>query len=239
MKTGAKLLCTICARGDSKGVPGKNLRPLAGRPLIAHSIQHALDTGLFSAVAVSSDDENILAAAREAGADHLVRRPDHLAADTAAKPPAIRHCAEAVERATATQFDIFVDLDATSPLREPADVIGAVKLLVESGCGNVITGAPAHRSPYFNLVERRPDGTVALAKTPDRAIERRQDSPACFDMNASIYVWTRAAMFEGPQVFRHDTRLFEMPQERSVDIDSETDWAIVEFLAGRRFGRKE
>lgn len=228
-----QILCTICARGGSKGVPGKNWRQLSGRPLIAHSIDHARKAGIFAAIAVSSDDDNILKAAQNAGADFLVRRPDELAADTAAKGPAIRHCAEEAERQSGLKFEIFVDLDATSPLRLPEDIVGAVELLQASGCSNVITGTSAHRSPYFNLVEKRPDGSVGLSK-PLGTIVRRQDAPPCFDMNASIYVWTRAAMFAGPSVFLADTQLFEMPADRSHDIDSETDWEIVEFLMKRR-----
>lgn len=228
-----QILCTICARGGSKGVPGKNLRLLVGKPLIAHSIDHAREAGIFAAIAVSSDDDNILKTAQNAGADFLIRRPDELAADTAAKAPAIRHCVENVEQQSGRKFEIFVDLDATSPLRLPKDVVGAVKLLQVSGCSNVITGTSAHRSPYFNLVEMHPDGSVGLSK-PLGTIVRRQDAPLCFDMNASVYVWTRAAMFAGPNVFRADTRLFEMPADRSHDIDSETDWEIVEFLMKRR-----
>ena len=228
------MLCTICARGSSRRAPGKNARVIAGRPLIAHTIEQARETGLFRHIAVSSDSPAILEAGRAAGADILVQRPDELASDTAAKPPAIRHCVEEVERRTGLTFDVMVDLDATSPLRIPADIKGAVDLLTSSGCGNVITGAPAHRSPYFNLVERRANGTVSVSKPPVDAVFRRQDAPPCFDMNASIYAWTRAAFMTGPAVFMSDTRLYEMPAERSFDIDSELDWDIVEFLLSRR-----
>jgi N-acylneuraminate cytidylyltransferase/CMP-N,N'-diacetyllegionaminic acid synthase len=228
------MLCTICARGGSKGVPGKNARMIAGQPLIAHTIAQAKESGVFRYVAVSSDSGAVLDAAKAAGADFMVQRPDQLATHTAAKPPAIRHCVETVERQTGSVFDVLVDLDATSPLRTSTDIVGAVELLTSSGCGNVITGAPARRSPYFNLVERRPDATVGLSKPPPSELFRRQDAPPCFDMNASIYAWTRAAFFEGPAVFRADTRLFEMPSERSLDIDSELDWEIVSFLLERR-----
>ena len=104
----------------------------------------------------------------------------------------------------------------------------------ETGTRNVITGASAHRSPYFNLVEMRPDRTVGPSKTADPPITRRQDAPRCFDMNASIYAWRVAAFLEHPAVFYPDTQLFEMPQERSVDIDSDLDFALVEFLLRRR-----
>lgn len=225
-------MCTICARGGSKGVPGKNIRPLLGKPLIAHSVQQARASELFECIAVSSDDPAILAAARDAGADMLIERPADLATDTAPKVPVIRHAQNAAE-ATGRRFDTFVDLDATSPLRRPADIIGAVRLLETSGISSVITGAPSHRSPYFNLVEEQPDSTVRVAKSMDPPVTRRQDAPRTFDMNASIYVWHAETFRKDPRVFYADTRLFEMPPERSHDIDSELDFEIVEMLARR------
>jgi len=229
-----KHLCTICARGGSKGVPGKNLRPLLGKPLVVHTVEQARACGLFVAIAVSSDSEAILEASRGAGADVLVRRPPELASDTAAKVPAIRHCLETAERQLGRSFAIFVDLDATSPLRLPQDIVGAVRLLEERGASSVITGAPARHSPYFTLVELDARGTPRLSKKLERPVERRQDAPPCYDMNGSVYVWRRDAFLRDPAVFYDDTALFEMPPERSVDIDSELDFQIVEMLMRKR-----
>ena len=223
-------LCTICARGGSKGVENKNIRPLLGRPLIVHSIDQAKASGLFEALAVSSDSPAILEAAAAAGVDLLIERPEHMATDSAPKIPVIRHCVEEVERRVGHAFDVLVDIDATAPLRQPEDIQGAVALLEDSGVTNVITGAPARRSPYFNLVERDDDGFVRLAKPPPSPITRRQDAPACFDMNASIYVWRRDAFMRQPSLFYPDTMLFEMPEERSIDVDSALDFKIVELL---------
>ncbi len=229
-----KRLCTVCARGGSKGVPGKNLRPLDGKPLICHTIEQALASGLFETVAVSSDSDAILEAARRSGVEHWVRRPDELAGDHAGKADAIRHCVAEVEASLGANFEVLVDLDATSPLRLVQDIHGAVSLMETNGVSNVITGARARRSPYFNLVERGSDGSVRLAKQPESAVLRRQDVPDCFDMNASVYVWQRDVFMSEPAVFYPDTLLYEMPEERSVDIDSELDFAIVELLWNRR-----
>lgn len=226
-------LCTICARGGSKGVKGKNLRPLDGKPLIAHSLEQARASGLFAAIAVSSDAPEILDVARAWGADLLIERPAELASDSAAKVPAIRHALLAAEAQLEQEAAVLVDLDATAPLRLPDDIVGAVALLEASGCRSVITGAPARRSPYFNLVERRADGSVALSKSADPPVVRRQDAPPAFDMNASIYVWRRDALVDDPRVFYPDTRLYEMPEERSIDLDSELDFAFIEFLKQR------
>lgn len=231
-------LCTVCVRGGSKGVKGKNIRPLLGKPLIAHTIAQAKMTGLFEAVAVSSDSSEILDVAAQWGADVLVRRPDELAGDTAPKVPAILHCLQDAERQLGHTFPVFADLDATSPLRLPEDVVGAVRLLEEKGVSSVITGCPARRSPYFNLVELNGGGFVRLSKTLPQAVTRRQDSPRCFDMNASIYVWRTEVFRTAPAVFYDDTLLFEMPEDRSQDIDSELDFEIVRLLLERR-GREE
>lgn len=228
------LVCTICARGGSKGVVGKNARDLLGKPVLAWSIAQARETGLFDAIAFSSDSDALLDAALKAGADIAVKRPDEMATDTAPKLPAIRHCLEQAIAQMGTTPEIFVDLDVTSPLRLPSDITGAVALLRESGAHNVITGAPARRSPYFNLVEQRADGSVGLSKSANPPVTRRQDAPRCFDMNASIYVWRVAPFLEQPAVFYPDTRLFEMPEERSIDIDSDLDFALVELLLRQR-----
>ena len=227
-------LCTLCARGGSKGVPGKNLRMLLGKPLIAHSIEQALQSGLFEAVAVSSDSDEILDVAGRFGARVLVKRPDSMATDAAPKVPAIRHCVEEAERILNIRFDVLVDLDATSPLRLVDDIRGAVAILESRSVPNLITAAPARRSPYFNLVELSADGFVRLSKPLGEALVRRQDSPKCFDMNASIYVWHRDAFLADPRVFYDNTVLFEMPEDRSVDIDTELDFKLVQLLMEQR-----
>lgn len=225
-----KRLATICARGGSKGVPNKNLKLLGGRPLIAWSVLQAKATGLFERVVVSSDSEDIQAAALRAGADGVVDRPVDMATDEAPKVPAILHALLETEKQTKTRYDILVDLDATAPLRLPEDITGAVALLEKSGSRSVITGNSSYRSPYFDLVELQRDGIVRVSKTPAQPVFRRQDVPICYDMNASIYVWKRDALVENPSVFYDDTRLFEMPAERSREIDSAFDFSIVEFL---------
>ena len=227
-------LCTICARGGSKGVPNKNIREMHGRPLIAYSIEVAKQSKQFASIAVSSDSPAILDAAMKYGADIVVERPVEMASDTSAKLPAIRHCVQQVEQETGEQFSIIVDLDATSPLRIAEDIIQALQMMEARNGTNLITGAPARRSPYFNLVEIGDDGCVRLAKPPAVPFVRRQDAPRCYDMNASIYVWRREFLMHDYPLFLPETLLYEMPEERSIDIDSESDWEMVEWLLGRR-----
>lgn len=227
-------ICTITVRAGSKGVPGKNLRVVAGRPMFGHSVAQAAATGLFDEVVVSSDSDEILALAPGFGATGVVRRPAEMATDTAGKVPAIAHAVRTTEQRTGQTYDVCVDLDATSPLRTLDDIRTAVRMFEESDAASLITGAEARRNPYFNLVEEQPDGTVAVSKQPDDAVLRRQDAPRCFDMNGSIYVWRRESLLEDQVVFLPSTILYEMPAERSIDVDSEFDFRIVEWLMEQR-----
>lgn len=197
---------------------------------MAHSVEQARASDLFAYVAVSSDSAAILDAARAAGADLLIPRPDDLASDAAAKIPVIKHAATFVEAEVGHRFDTLADLDATSPLRIPDDIIGAVSLLEERGVSQVITGMRARHSPYFNLVELNDEGYVSLSKPTTPRVVRRQDAPRCYDMNASVYVWTHEGLFQGEAPFNRDTLLYEMPESRSVDIDSPLDADFVRFL---------
>jgi len=224
-----KVLCTICARAGSKGVANKNLRLINNKPLIVYSIEQAIATELFDQIVVSSDSKEIREVALANGATFCVDRPAELATDTAPKLPAIKHCVENAEEKFG-QFEVIIDLDATAPLRESSDIIGALELLQSAQADNVITGTPAHRSPYFNLVETDVNGIVSLSKPPANVVARRQDSPQCFDMNASIYVWRRQALFANENLFTGNTRLFVMPRERSLDIDSQADFEMVEWM---------
>ena len=227
-------LCTICARGGSKGIPHKNIRLLQGTPLIAYTIRQALASAMFDEVAVSSDADSVLSVAAAYGASLLVRRTPALASDRAPKLPAIRHAVLAVEQRRGVRYDTIVDLDVTSPLRLTSDIQHAVQQLESSEAGNLITGTPSRRSPYFNMVERTPEGGLSVVKMPPLAVHRRQDAPLTYDMNASIYGWRRETLLAEGSLFRDDTQLYVMPPERSWDIDSEEDWEYVAYLMGRR-----
>lgn len=230
-----KVLCTICARGGSKGVKNKNIRLLSGKPLIAHSIIQAKNTALFDMIAVSSDSVEIRDIAMQWGADAVIERPVAMASDTAAKLPAIQHAVLAAEKIHGEPFDYIIDLDATSPLRSVEDIVAAFTMLItHKTAKNLVTACPARRSPYFNMLELDENGFTALVKPLKEGIVRRQDAPRCFDMNASIYIWSREALFYLEKIITDQTILYVMPEERSIDIDSPADWDYVNFLAKKR-----
>lgn len=228
-----KTIVTVCARGGSKGVLGKNLKPILGLPLICHTLRQAKACGLFDVFAVSSDSPEILQIAKSEGFLE-VNRPPAMAGDTAAKVPVIRHCVETVEKYLSVKFDYCVDLDCTSPLRELDDLAKVMELIQKKNVSNVITAMPARRSPYFNLIEMNSEGEISLAKRPETAIIRRQDAPQCFDMNASIYAWKRNILRDHDTLFLKGTALHVMPEERSIDIDSELDFEIVKLIMEKK-----
>lgn len=228
-----KVLCTICARGGSKGVKGKNVRDLLGKPLISYSIEQALKSKLFDHVVVSSDSELIMDISKEYGADVFFKRSEDLSTDQAGKLQVIRDAFVRSEEFYQTKFDYLVDLDATSPLRSIDDIINSFNQLIKDKNENLITAMPARRSPYFNLIELDNNNKVSLSKELKNPIVRRQDSPKCFDMNASIYVWKRDTILNSNSIFLETTGLYVMPENRSIDIDTELDFKFVEYIMNR------
>jgi CMP-N,N'-diacetyllegionaminic acid synthase len=229
-----KIICTICARGGSKGLKSKNIRELDGIPLIAHTIKQAQSANIFDVISVSSDSIEILNVAKSYEVNHLIKRPQELATDKASKLLSIIHCFQATEKITCQRYDVIVDLDVTSPLRTTDDINNAIDLLQEAKVSNVLTGIPARRSPYFNMVELDENGIASLPKKPENNFFRRQDSPLCYDLNAAIYVWKRDCLLQNSDsVWNEGTRLYVMSED-SMDIDSELDFEMVEFLMKRK-----
>lgn len=231
-----KIICTVCARGGSKGVPGKNMRPMLGVPLLHHTLRHAVDSGIFDAIAVSSDSQEILDCATQIPGVMGLQRPAEMATDTAGKVPAIRHAMLEAEKKAGITCDILVDLDVTSPLRDPEDIRNAVAM-INDHVPNVLTVMHSRRSPYFNLLEHGADDHVGTSKKLPGGVFRRQDAPQCYDMNASIYVWRREVLEADTGLYHPSTALYIMPEERSWDIDSEMDWAVVELLMKRKMDK--
>ena len=226
-----RTIATICARGGSKGLPGKNIRPFAGRPLIAHTIAHALACEQIDAVYVSTDDARIAAAARAAGATVPYLRPAELATDEVGKVPVIEHLVAHLE-STGERIARVVDLQPTSPLRVSADIAAALAMRPDADL--VVSVCEAADNPYFNLVEPGADGWMHLSKGHGGV--RRQDVPPVYALNGSIYVWQREALaraaVQGMWSVKIATSL--MPRGRSVDIDTLEDFEYAEWLYGRR-----
>lgn len=224
------VLCTICARGGSKGVKNKNVKLLNGKPLIAYTIEQAKASQLFDHIVISTDSDQIANIAKQYGAEVFFKRSLELSSDTAGKLGVIQDALLQSEAYYGKEFQYHVDLDATSPLRSIEDIVASFQQFLKNKNDNLITAMPSRRSPYFNLVELDPQGRVALSKQIENTVVRRQDAPETFDMNASIYIWTREALLNNKTLFTEKTGLYVMPEERSIDIDAELDFEFVEFL---------
>ena len=226
-------ICTICARGGSKGVPNKNIKKMIGKPLIQYSIDQALRTNIFEVVVVSTDSEEIAEIALSAGAEAWFLRPKSLSGDHSAKIPVIKHALEMSEIKYHKEFSYLMDLDASSPLRSVKDIRQSYSAFLEGKFDNLITGSPSRRNPYFNMVEKN-DDLVSLSKNIDPVPISRQSCPEVFDLNASIYIWKRDILLNSSKLITNNTGFFEMPENRSYDIDSELDWEVVEMIMKKK-----
>lgn len=226
----SNIVCTICARGGSKGVKNKNIRELNGKPLIVYTIEQAKASGLFEHIVISTDSDDIANVAKQYGVEVFFKRSPEMASDTAGKLDVIKDAFIRSEEYYKRTFDYLIDLDATAPLRSVDDIINSFNQFKENDNDNLITAMPSRRSPYFNLVEQDKDGKVYLSKKLDSAVVRRQDTPKSYDMNASIYIWKRDIILNESSLFLEKTGLYVMPEERSIDIDNELDFKFVEFL---------
>jgi len=232
------ILCTICARGGSKDVPDKNIRMLHGKPLISYTIEQALNSKMINHVVVSTDSAQIASVAKQAGAEAPFMRPPHLATHDAPKLPVIQHAVQHYIDTFRYQPDYVIDLDPTSPLRLNEDIDKCLDLIInDPACDSVITGYRSNKNPYFNMVEISQDGYAHLSKKADKLISGRQDAPAVYAMNASIYLWKTSVLLNQGRIISGRVRFFEMPEDRSIDIDTEVDFRLVELLMKEREGQ--
>lgn len=229
-----KILVTVCARGGSKGLPGKNIRPLFGKPLIAHTIELARAWNPAARIVVSTDSEEIAQAGRNAGAETPFMRPPELASDTAGKVPVLTHALRESERFFGERYDRILDLDPTSPIRELSDLDRALKCFESKRLDVCFSVVKARKNPYFNMVERSKDGAIGLVKPLTGAptgFTGRQAAPEVWDINASIYVYDRDFLLKEPQnLWVGRCEIFEMNAVSAFDIDQERDFVVVEAL---------
>lgn len=225
-------------RGGSKGLPSKNLRVLHGKPLLAYTIEHALESELFEHVVVSTDSKKIAETSKSFGAETWFLRPTEHSTDEAPKIPAIRHAFLESEKYYRQNFDVVVDLDVTSPLRFVNDIKRAYQQFIDEDNDILFSACHARKNPYFSLLEIK-NGRVEISKQSDKLLVRRQDVPEVFEANASIYIWKREALLCNNTLFTDKTSLYIMPEERSVDINSELEWEFVELIMDKRLRKMD
>lgn len=223
----------IFARGGSKGVPGKNIKPLAGKPLIAYAIETARACPHIETVIVSTDDLAIAEVAREYGAEVPFLRPAELAADSSPEWLAWQHAIRWVQGQRG-EFDTFISLPATSPFRSTADVTACIDTLRgDPAADMVITVREAERSPYFNMVRLDDAGYARLVIEPTQTLARRQDVPVVFDITTVAYAARPSFVLNASHLFEGKVRTVRIPAERALDIDTPYDFMLAECIASK------
>jgi N-acylneuraminate cytidylyltransferase len=229
-----EIVAGIFARGGSKGVPRKNIRMLAGKPLIAHAIDTALASRFIDRVVVSTEDEEIAAVARHYGAEVPFMRPADLAKDDSPEWLAWQHAIRTLcGQHGRPAWRAFVSLPATSPMRSVDDVDGCIKMLLESDADIVIAVSPTGHNPYFNMVTLDDEGCVRLLIQPSKAAFRRQDVPAVYGLTGIAYATRPEFVLRADSMFQGKVMARIVPPERALDIDTELDFEIAEFLLRR------
>ena len=229
-----KTIAFIFARGGSKGVKRKNIRPLGGKPLIAYSIEGAKQSSLIDDVYVSTEDDEIAKISSSYGAK-VIERPRELAGDNSPEWLSWQHAVNSVEN-----FDIFISLPATSPFRNLEDIESSIqKLKSEPDADAIISVTQTNRNPWFNMVRLDQEGYAELVNLSSEKYERRQDAPLIYDMTTISFTTTPSFIKNNHNLFDGKVKTVEIPQERSLDIDTEFDFFTAEALQHYRGWRTD
>lgn len=228
-----RILAIIPARGGSKGIPRKNIRMLAGKPLIAYSILSGLQSNYIDRLIVSTDDAEISEVARSLGAEAPFTRPAELASDTAKSLPVMQHAIRFCEEQEGKNYDFIVLLEPTGPMRIIQDIEGAIEKAIDTNADSVV-----------GLMELEDANPIRVKKIVNDHIEcfcmpepeglRRQDQEKAYLRNGSIYVFKRDNLIHNNSLWGKESRPYVMPRERSVNIDEESDFLVAEFYIKKR-----
>lgn len=228
------ILITICARGGSKGIPGKNVKQINGKPLIAYTIELAKQVRekLYANISISTDDNDIKNVAELFGITTKYTRPANLATDQAGKIDTIRDLLRFEEEIIKNRYEYILDLDVTSPLRNIYDIEESFNIISKNKKATTLFSVnPANRNPYFNMVEENADGFYSLVKTNLKgSLMTRQSAPKVFDLNASFY-WYKRSFFESDSKtpITQNSLIYEMPHV-CFDLDHQIDFDFLEYL---------
>jgi len=220
----------IFARGQSKRLPGKNIKLLAGKPLIAWSIETAKEVESISRVIVSTDSNEISDIALKYGAEVPFIRPAELAKDETPEWLAWKHALSYLKDTTKEFPEFMISVPATSPLRNKVDIENCIKEYKKGNVEAVITVTNSHRNPYFNVVKEDLDGTISIVNKMSTSINNRQSAPEVFDMTTVCYVVNSKFIMTHNAIFDGRVRAVHIPAERSIDIDTLLDFDIAEAL---------
>ena len=231
------IIAIIPARGGSKSIPRKNIKLLAGKPLIVYTIETALKCKLLDRVIVSTDDEEIAAISKKHGAEVPFIRPRELALDTTPMLPVLQHAVSYLEQNEKLHIDIVVLLQPTAPFREASDIENCIEKLKNEKADSVVTVCEVEHNPYFVMMKFQDDNLVPLLKT-EKPVTTRQDAPKVYRLNGAVYAVRRDVLMNENKILTDNTKAVIMPQERSIDLDRPLDFEFAEFLLKKGYSRE-
>ena len=226
------ILCTICARGGSKGLKNKALRIIKNKPLIFYSLKVAKESNLFDAIAVSTDSKKIQSTVNKYGNYCWFLRKKKLARDNTPKKLALIDLLKKSESRFKKKFDIIVDLDLSSPLRKKIDLKNSLNQFIRNKNDLLVSANSSYRNPYFNMVEKK-NNRLKFVKKSSKIFFARQQAPKVFDLNASINIRTRKTLLDIKNLkmkFTNKSDIFIMSKNKSIDIESKFELKLVEKI---------
>lgn len=233
MSNNGKVLALICARGGSKGVPGKNVKHLCGKPLIQWSIECAKNCTEIDDIVVSTDCSRIAEASKNAGAEVPFMRPDFLASDQSKQIDAIAHALEFLKEQE-REYKAIALLQPTCPLRKSEDISGALQLLEEQNADTVITVTEGNSVVFSTFYDRSDDGRLEQKFEASKEGTIRQDFPAIYKRCGVIYILRPDYILKNRVLYGEKVYGYVIPEERSFDIDTQFDWELTEVLMNKR-----
>ena len=223
-----KIICFIGARGGSKGVPGKNIRTLGDKPLIAHTIEKSLDSNLFDHVIVSTEDPEIAKIAKQYGAEVPFMRPKNLAKDTTGFAEVMIHGITKLKK-LGYEFDIFVNRDCTVPFIRNSDIKKAINLFKKKNPHAVYGVYQQHFNPYFNIMEKDSSGFLKLCKKLKNRPKSRQEAPIVYQLNG-LFVFNVNTFLKYKTPILPKSLPVEIPSECGLMIDTEIEFKLAELI---------
>jgi N-acylneuraminate cytidylyltransferase/CMP-N,N'-diacetyllegionaminic acid synthase len=230
-----KILAIIPARGGSKGIPRKNIRPLCGKPLIAWTIEQAIQSKLLNRVIISTEDEEIAQISRQYGAEVPFLRPAELAMDDTTSVDTLIHAVQWLENEEQYHPNYIMLLQPTSPLRIREDIEAVVKLAQEKQADTVVTVCPVRDHPYWTK-KLTDNQQLADFLSLENISLRRQDLPPVYALNGAIYLAKRDVFLSKKSFYTDQTYGYIMPIERSIDIDTEWDLYLADLILRDKYG---
>ena len=226
-----KPICLICARGGSKGVPNKNIRILGKKPLIAHTIEKAISSKLFSHIIVSTEDKKIIQIAKKYGAETPFVRPKRLSGNSTPIGDVFSHAIKKLF-SLGYEFDVFVNLDCTVPFIRKNDISSTIKLLNHKKVDAVYGVYRQHLNPYFNMMEINSKGFLTMSKKLSQRPKTRQESPKVFQLNG-LFTYDAKKFLKSGNPIMKNALPYEIPLETGFMIDTEAEFKIAELMFGK------